>query len=58
MDETLIRKLTAIVESQKKLEEELSKVDISNDPKKYAEMAKKHTSANLGSADLADRRLN
>ena len=43
MDETLIRKLTAIVESQKKLEEELSKVDISNDPKKYAEMAKKHS---------------
>ena len=30
MDETLIGKLTAIVESQKKLEEELSKVDISN----------------------------
>ena len=44
MDETLIGKLTAIVESQKKLEEELSKVDISNDPKKYAEMAKKHLS--------------
>ena len=43
MDETLIEKLTAIVESQKKLEEELSKVDISNDPKKYAEMAKKHS---------------
>ena len=43
MDETLIGKLTAIVESQKKLEEELSKVDISNDPKKYAEMAKKHS---------------
>ena len=43
MDETLIGKLTAIVESQKKLEEELSKVDISNDPNKYAEMAKKHS---------------
>ena len=43
MDETLITKLTAIVDSQKKLEEELSKVDISNDPKKYAEMAKKHS---------------
>ena len=40
MDETLIKKLTAIVESQKQLEDDLSKVDISSDPNKYAEMAK------------------
>ena len=32
MDETLIKKLTAIVESQKQLEDDLSKVDISSDP--------------------------
>ena len=43
MDETLIKKLTAIVESQKQLEDDLSKVDISSDPNKYAEMAKKHS---------------
>ena len=43
MDETLINKLTAIVESQKQLEEDLSKVDISSDPNKSAEMAKKHS---------------
>ena len=30
MDETLIKKLTAIVESQKQLEDDLSKVDISS----------------------------
>ena len=34
MDETLIKKLTAIVESQKQLEDDLSKVDISSDPNK------------------------
>ena len=43
MDETLIKKLTAIVESQKQLEDDLSKVDISSDPNKYEEMAKKHS---------------
>ena len=37
MDETLIKKLTSIVESQKQLEDDLSKVDISSDPNKYGD---------------------
>ena len=43
MDEALVEKLTALENSLGEIEAELQKIDISSDPKAYAELAKRHS---------------
>ena len=43
MDEALVEKLTALESSLEEIEAELQKMDISSDPKAYAELAKRHS---------------
>ena len=47
MDNSLHEKLKAIENSLPEIEKQLSQIDISNDQKGYAEMAKKHSDVSI-----------